>query len=161
VTNWLIESFLGDEKAKALYEVAENNPTPENIESVEEAFKQHAVRVKRVMYIKRLIKGYSVDFDKRVRAKIVRQSLDDDEVNYHNLLPCNEESEKEVEPNELFADKRIQKKFQSLKDIQKQILIYKYVKNMKNKEIAHLLGYSEQRVSYNIKSALKKMKKGA
>ncbi|KQL55949.1 MULTISPECIES: sigma-70 family RNA polymerase sigma factor [Bacillaceae] len=161
MTNALIKSFLEKKSARRLYEVAEKNPTPENIRALEEAFKQYALRVKQISYIKRLIKGYSIDFDKRIRSKVVRQSIDDEEVNYHNLLPSRVEVETEVEPNELFTDERIHRTFQSLKDIQKQLLIYKFVKNLKNKEIARLLGYSEQRVSYNIKSAIEKLKKGA
>ncbi len=127
-------------------------------------------RIKTVQYISRLIKGYSVDFDKRVRNQPLTVSIDEKQtddgystfigmIRAGDVLDDLEHAlDEEGSTAELFADKYISQAFSQLNSMQQTILIYSYFYGYQNKEIALFLDASEQRISYNKKRALERLK---
>lgn len=168
--NPIISRFLEDPENKRLYTQAVNEPTSKNKQILDEAFKHFFVRVKVIHYISRLIAGYSVDFDKRIR-KNEQQLLSLDAL-FHNgqttlldMLAAGDVikdaelvQEEDGHYEELFENEVLQQAFQELKPLQREVLVYSFFYGYRNKDIAKRLAISEQRVSYNKKRGLELLK---
>ncbi|MFS0787975.1 sigma factor-like helix-turn-helix DNA-binding protein [Shouchella sp. 1P09AA] len=166
----MIERFLKDDDHKQLFLTAQQYPTPINRQALDDAFRHFFTRMKTVQYISKLIKGYSVDFDKRIRNQPHFFSLDDegeaeDSTSFLQMIQAGDVLtdvenyfDEEGSIIELFTDKQMTKAFTSLKNLQQTILIYAYFYGYQNKEIALFLDMSEQRISYNKKRALTLLK---
>ncbi|UTR05799.1 sigma-70 family RNA polymerase sigma factor [Alkalihalobacillus sp. LMS6] len=166
----MIELFLKDDDHKQLFLTAQRYPTPMNRQALDDAFRHFFTRMKTVQYISKLIKGYSVDFDKRIRNQPLVLSLDDDgktedSTSFLQMIQAGDvltDVEKHIDEEgsitELFTNKQMTKAFTTLKNFQQSILIYSYFYGYQNKEIALILDMSEQRISYNKKRALALLK---
>jgi RNA polymerase sigma factor (sigma-70 family) len=143
------------------------SPTPHNKERLDEAFAVHFRNAKMYAYISKLIKFYTIDFDKRLNKQkkhVMYEGTDEgislDKMNtnvedstFKEFSELSYELEEHIESEEIYIA------FKQLSNLQMKILNFIYVHQLSNKEIAKLLGESEQKISYNHKSALKKLKK--
>ncbi|AIC95857.1 sigma-70 family RNA polymerase sigma factor [Shouchella lehensis] len=166
----MIELFLKEREHQQLFLTAQQYPTPMNQLALDDAFRRFFTRIKTVQYISKLIKGYSVDFDKRVRNQPLTVSIDEKQtedgystfigmIRAGDVLGDLEQAlDEEGSTTELFADKHISQAFSQLNSMQQTILIYSYFYGYQNKEIALFLDASEQRISYNKKRALERLK---
>ncbi|WP_054709253.1 sigma-70 family RNA polymerase sigma factor [Bacillus sp. JCM 19041] len=162
----IVKMFLNDEYHKELYRLAHENPTTSNKEALDETFKQFFTRVKVIQYISKLISGYSIDYDKRIRKHEQSTSIDSlfekeghasllDVIQSGDVLADIEQvNDEKANIEELFENKVLATSFKHLKPEQQSVLIYSFFYGYKNKEIAKLLAISEQRVSYYKKRAL-------
>lgn len=162
----IVQLFLKEPEHMRLYKRAHEEPSTENKQALDNAFKLFFTKIKVVQYISRLIKGYSIDFDKRTRKK--HQSISIDSTNKENehssldyLFQSADVHADSVKANdekgntdELFENLALAQSFSQLEPIQQTVLIYSFYHGYKNKEIATILAVSEQRISYYKKRAL-------
>ncbi|GGE70710.1 sigma-70 family RNA polymerase sigma factor [Priestia taiwanensis] len=143
------------------------SPTPHNKEQLDEAFTEHFRNAKMYSYISKLIKFYTIDFDKRLnkQRKQVMYEGTDEGISLDKLHTNIEDSTfREVSELSYFLEEHIENEdvyraLKQLNELQMNILNLIYVHQLSNKEVAKLLGESEQKISYNHKSALQKVKK--
>ncbi|BCB36019.1 DNA-directed RNA polymerase sigma-70 factor [Bacillus cereus] len=167
----IVESFLREDKNYFLFKNAIIDPTEENKHRLDLAFKQHYKQVKMISYISKLIYFYSIDFDKKISLNNQRQLLNLDtpisteennttskldiltsskeDLTYLEFENIQKDIKEHISNDILFASLNL------LSDKQLEILKLIYIVNYNNKEVAKLLGESEQTVSYNHKKPLK------
>lgn len=170
----IVESFLREDKNYFLFKNAIIDPTEENKHRLDLAFKQHYKQVKMISYISKLIYFYSIDFDKKISLNNQRQLLNLDtpisteennttskldilasskeDLTYLEFENIQKDIKEHISNDILFASLNL------LSDKQLEILKLIYIVNYNNKEVAKLLGESEQTVSYNHKKAIKKLR---
>ncbi|GAF11865.1 RNA polymerase sigma factor [Bacillus sp. JCM 19046] len=162
----MVDLFLKEPEHKSLYDRAHAQPTNKNKQALDQAFKLFFTKIKVVQYISRLIKGYSIDFDKRTRKRQAFLSIDSN-INEedHSTLDYFIQSadvhtdsvrvnDEQGNTDELFENKLLAKSFKQLDPVQQKVLIYSFYYGYKNKEIAKELAVSEQRISYYKNRAL-------
>lgn len=170
----IVESFLREAENYVLFKNAIIDPTEENKQRLDLVFKQHYKKVKMISYISKLIYFYSIDFDKKISLNKQRQLLNLDtpisteennttskldilasskeDLTYLEFENIQEDIQEHISNEVLFASLNL------LSDKQLKILKLLYIINYNNKEVAELLGESEQTVSYNHKKAIKKLR---
>jgi RNA polymerase sigma factor (sigma-70 family) len=171
----IVESFLKEDKNYFLFKNAIIDPTEENKQRLDLVFKQHYKQVKMISYISKLIYFYSIDFDKKISLTNQRQLLNLDtpisteennttskldvltsskeDLTYLEFENIQKDIQEYISNDNLFASLNL------LSDKQLKILKLLYIVNYNNKEVAELLGESEQTVSYNHKKAIEKLRK--
>ncbi|MEK7019330.1 sigma-70 family RNA polymerase sigma factor [Bacillus sp. FSL R9-9410] len=170
----IVRMFLQETEYYGLFENAIINPTDKNRQLLDNAFKSHYKRVKIINYVSKLIHFYSIDFDKKINLNNSRNILNLDtpiEDNHGNqasrydvLTSENEDTiynniiEVEGDLREHLSNEELYIEFKKLSEKQIKILNLFYIEAYTNREIAQLLGESEQTISYNHKSAIKKLK---
>lgn len=165
----IIQNFLKIEENNILFKKVLEEPNDEESKNaLDIAFQKYYKTVRILGYISKLIHFYSIDFDKKLNnyknkihsdlnsEKDNQQSLDNyfpstkdltfsDFLKYESLL-------EQIENESLY------KNIVSLKPTQQRILELIYRCGLNNKEVAKVLRKSEQTVSYNHRTALKKLK---
>ncbi|WP_448163577.1 sigma-70 family RNA polymerase sigma factor [Bacillus mobilis] len=170
----IVRSFLQSKYNYNLFEEAITNPTPENKQILDQTFKSHFKKIKVIDYVSKLIHYYSIDLQKKITLNKQRNVLNldstvatkdgdmiskydiitlDNEDNTYDKFIQNEDNLQSHLSNELLI-----KSFFKLSKKQIKILNLFYLEEYTNKEIAKILGESEQTISYNHKSAIKKLK---
>lgn len=170
----IVESFLREDENYVLFKNAIIDPTEKNKQRLDLVFKQHYKKVKMISYISKLIYFYSIDFDKKISLNKQRQLLNLDtpisteennitskldvlasskeDLTYLEFENIQEDIQEHISNEVLFASLNF------LSDKQLKILKLLYIINYNNKEVAELLGESEQTVSYNHKKAIEKLR---
>lgn len=166
----VIHLFLEDQKNRELLSTFLAEPCPENKNRLDNAFKVHYKKAKVISYINKLIHFFSIDFDKKVnryhRRNIFLSSLVKDESNGQELLPKGLELQKDIYESVLnnqgllqtISSEELLNAIKTLSNKQLLILDLKYSRNLNNKEIAHILNESPQTISYNLRTAIKRLR---
>ncbi|PEA55041.1 RNA polymerase subunit sigma-70 [Bacillus pseudomycoides] len=170
----IVQYFLKEPKNYALFEQAITSPTEENKQRLDDAFKEHYKKVKMINYISKLIYFYSIDFDKKVSLNKKRYDLNldapinDEERNMTSKLEVLTSSQEDltyldyenIQQNikDHISNEVLLSALNHLSDKQVKILSLLYINKCNNKEVADILGESEQTISYHHKQAIKKLK---
>lgn len=168
----IIQSFLQDERRWDLVRRAIYFPTKQNMQLVDEEFKKFYGSVKALTYLSNLIYYNAINFDKSIQKHDNRemltldQPLQEEEGNkgstckdmlYH---PSSDMTDKIACETMAYyvEDTQLYQGIQTLTPKQQEILTYKYVRGLQNKEIANLFGESPQNVSKLHQRTLQKLK---
>lgn len=166
----VIHLFLQNQKNRDLLSSFIAEPCLENKVRLDNAFKVHYKKAKVTSYINKLIHFFSIDFDKKVnryyRRNIFLSSFVKDDSNARELPFKQLELQKDfydtvLNDQGLLQSITSEELFHAIKTLSsKQLLILelKYSQNLSNKEIAHILNASPQTISYNLRTALKKLR---
>jgi len=173
--NPVIQEFLKDEKHKGIMDIAFKNPSQHNINLLEQTFKTF-YRINRVVrYCTVLIRGRSQDFDKRERNRNAKQQLIFDKNAYEGDSPCidtmgatkagNTETPESIVIEKVeegtvipVVNEGLDKAMRSLTDKQRKILYYRFEEELTNRQIAEILGESEQNVGYWLKKTVRQLR---
>ncbi|MGE7840579.1 sigma-70 family RNA polymerase sigma factor [Lysinibacillus sp. NPDC093712] len=162
--------FLQDQKNRDLLSSFLAEPCLENKVRLDNAFKVHYKKAKVISYINKLIHYYSIDFDKKVnryyRRNIFLSSFVKDENNAQEFPSKQLELQKDLYDTVLnnqgllqsISSEELLHAIKTLSSKQLLILDLKYSQNLSNKEIAHILNESPQTISYNLRTAIKKLR---
>ncbi|WP_230932260.1 sigma-70 family RNA polymerase sigma factor [Priestia sp. TSO9] len=173
--NPVIQEFLKDEKHKEAMHAAFKNPSQTDINLLNQTFKTF-YRINRVVrYCSVLIRGRSQDFDKRERKRNFKQLLVFDknalEDNAPSIKTIGAVLDSNVESPELSVIEKVEegtvipvvneelyKAMRALTDKQRKILYYRFEKMLTNRQIAEILGETEQNIGYWVKKTLKQLR---
>ncbi|MGF9893508.1 sigma-70 family RNA polymerase sigma factor [Priestia megaterium] len=173
--NPVIQEFLKDEKHKTVMDETFKNPSQHNINLLNQTFKKF-YRINRVVrYCSVLIRGRSQDFDKRERKRNAKQVLMFDRNAYEGDAPsvdtigdtifADEKTPESVAIEKVegeiiipVANEELDKAMRSLSNKQRKILYYRYEKMLTNRQVAEILGETEQNVGYWVKKTLKQLR---
>lgn len=161
----ILESFLSVEENNRIYKTYIIAPSNDNRERLDAQFKKHFYIVRCVSYFLKMIHFESRHFDKKQRELNKRYKLSLDTVTelgekISDLIPDQQIpscSGKELE--HMINDPNLYSAILELTDRQRMLLNYIYVENMKNTEIATVLGISQQAVSKAKNKALLNLRK--
>ncbi len=170
--NEVIKSFLKQEKNEQLLSKSLNNPTPNNIEKLDKAFKEYYLKLKIIKYISSLIHFYTIDFDKKNNQVNRRFMLMLDAPVYESennstalidVQPSKYSTEKDFfDSMQTFQDtiesSELYNAYQKLTSKQKEVLDLIYIHQYNTKEVARLYKESPQNISNIHKRALNKIK---
>lgn len=162
----LIEDFLHREENIKVLEDYMNNPNKRNKEVLDKQFKKHFYIIRCISYFIKMIHFESRHFDKKQRRRneIYKLTLDkenDNGVHYIDLVVDFKGIEcitKNLE--EISEDPILHASINNLTEKQKRILYYIFVEEMKDIEVASVLGISQQAVTKAKRRALTKIRKG-
>lgn len=166
----IIRNFLKKKENYHLFTKTLEEPNnPKFEKELNTAFQKHYKSVKILGYLSKLIYFYSIDYDKKsnnYKNKIHSDSNIEQED--QQLTDVYFSSKEDLTFNSFLKyeslldqieDESLYQSIKSLKPTQQKILELIYGYGLSNKEVAMVLGKSEQTVSYNHRSALKKIKK--
>lgn len=169
----LLKKFLAIRDHQEVWHKFTRDPSPQYEQLLNKAFRKFIFQVRFLKYISTSIRYAAIDFDKRLNRirnreqLILDQPLEDEERNLLNerWLKTNdqivEESFFAISMNfaEAIEDPLIYRALRSLTDRQKLIVTLSFVLKYQDKEIADLLGVSQQSVSKTKKVAIEKIRK--
>lgn len=169
----LLKKFLAIREHQEVWHKFTRDPSPQYEQLLNKAFRKFIFQVRFLKYISTSIRYAAIDFDKRLNRirnreqLILDQPLEDEERNLLNerWLKTNdqivEESFFAISMNfvESIEDPLIYRALRSLTDRQKLIVTLSFVLKYQDKEIADLLGVSQQSVSKTKKVAIVKIRK--
>jgi RNA polymerase sigma factor (sigma-70 family) len=169
----LLKKFLAIREHQEVWHKFTRDPSPQYEQLLNKAFRKFIFQVRFLKYISTSIRYAAIDFDKRLNRirnreqLILDQPLEDEERNLLNerWLKTNdqivEESFFAISMNfvEAIEDPLIYRALRSLTDRQKLIVTLSFVLKYQDKEIADLLGVSQQSVSKTKKVAIVKIRK--
>jgi RNA polymerase sigma factor (sigma-70 family) len=169
----LLKKFLAIREHQEVWHKFTRDPSPQYEQLLNKAFRKFIFQVRFLKYISTSIRYAAIDFDKRLNIirnreqLILDQPLEDEERNLLNerWLKTNdqivEESFFAISMNfvEAIEDPLIYRALRSLTDRQKLIVTLSFVLKYQDKEIADLLGVSQQSVSKTKKVAIEKIRK--
>lgn len=169
----LLKKFLAIREHQEVWHKFTRDPSPQYEQLLNKAFRKFIFQVRFLKYISTSIRYAAIDFDKRLNRirnreqLILDQPLEDEERNLLNerWLKTNdqivEESFFAISMNfvEAIEDPLIYRALRSLTDRQKLIGTLSFVLKYQDKEIADLLGVSQQSVSKTKKVAIEKIRK--
>jgi RNA polymerase sigma factor (sigma-70 family) len=171
LNNPIIKSFLENDDNYKLVQEAVSNPTEENQEKVDGAFKEHYNRVKLITYISKLIHFFSIDYDKkanRINRKYLLtldqsiSSENDNETVAKDLIKADYllsfESAYGSTLKDHIENDKLLFALEELTPNQLEILELIYLHHLPIKDIALLLDTSPQNVSNQHRKALNKLK---
>ncbi|MBD7983776.1 sigma-70 family RNA polymerase sigma factor [Sporosarcina sp. Sa2YVA2] len=162
----ILESFMSIAENKDVYKIYMKNPTQENKERLDHHFKKHFYIIRCISYFIKLIHFESRHFDQkqRKRDKIYQLSLDqENESGQRNIELITDHEIKEYPGEKLeqvISDPILYSLFLSLTDRQRMLLNRIYVDNLKDTEVAVILGITQQAVTKAKKNAISKLRKG-
>lgn len=174
--NPIIQEFLKNEEHQLIMSNTFKDPSPNNSNLLNEKFKKF-YQINRIeRYCSVLIKERSINFDKKRKKHINREVVILDkparigpsgEVDTLGSLWEGKETT-EVESVDSIIDqqngilpvknKQLEKAIRALSEKQNKILFYRFQKQYTNREIAKLLGETEQNVGYWLKKTIKQIK---
>ncbi|MFD4704466.1 sigma-70 family RNA polymerase sigma factor [Gottfriedia sp. NPDC058432] len=151
----VVKAFLKKKENKELLLRAINNPSYENKEMLDNAFKKHYKNVKIISYISKLIHFYSIDLYKKNNLYSKRYPLiynhsfknenDKNPYEFESTLKSLEDSTFNTFQNlqdsikDYITDEQIFYSLKLLSEKQLKILNYKFIYNYSNKEIAQII----------------------
>lgn len=174
--NPIIQEFLKDKEHEKAMKDTFGKPSPTNINLLNHTFKKF-YRINRVeRYSSSLIRGRAQDYDKKRNKRERREHVildkpasmgDRDEFDTLGSLWEGKETT-EVESFDSIIEKQngilpvknehLEKAIRSLSDKQSKILFYRFQQQLTNREIADLLGESEQNIGYWVKKTLRQLR---
>lgn len=163
----LVKGFLEEAENQKLYSSYLKNPSDEKKERLDKKFKKHVYVVRCISYFIKLIHFESRNYDKKNRkiSDIYLLTLDSEDYREDKMLVAEENdfyehSNFEHNIEDVVSDPDIYRVISKLTIKQKDLLYYIYVKNLKDVEVALLLGISQQAVTKSKANILKKIRKG-
>jgi RNA polymerase sigma factor (sigma-70 family) len=169
VQNRLFNAFIRSEKGEQLLKMYLSQPSNENLERLDEAFKIYYLKIKTFSYFSKTISFEAKHFDKK-RRKIADRFL--------VILDSPIDEEENITMKDMIADysqyvsnislenwednitnEVIRNSIKVLTKRQKEVIKYSFFQNMRDKEIADKLGISQQAVSKTKKLALNKLRR--
>ncbi|MBA9043239.1 RNA polymerase sigma factor (sigma-70 family) [Bacillus aryabhattai] len=171
--HYLFKTFINKPEHKDLFKEAICNPTKENKESLDMAFKHHCFAVKFLSYLSKSLYFKAINFDKNIRKQNQRNLLildsplksEDESLSLINQLSTDElETDAAVYFNssnieDHLSNEKLLQSIQSLTENQKEILSLSYVEQYTDTEIAKRKNKTQQAVSKTRKFALLKLQK--
>lgn len=165
----IVKSFLSDNTHHTLLENALEFPSKKNIELLDNAFKIHFSEIKLIKLISSTIYYYSIDFDKRIRKERSRYPLivdkptnDNNEILFKDLIVSDFNIDSYLEMNNnlenLLEDEQLINALAKLTKKQKFILNAYYNLELKDVEIAKIMGVTQQSISKSRNRALEKLR---
>ena len=165
----IVKKYLEKPEYFSIFKEYLNEPSNLNYRRLDNSFRAYFRKIKQIAYVKNLIRGFSIDFDKKIRRHDVVISLDakstNNEVSIVDITvggDLNIDIEKQTELKgtleDLIEDYNIVAAIKHLSKKQKTVITYTFVYQYNQKEIAKAMKISEQMVSYYKKSALNSMK---
>jgi RNA polymerase sigma factor (sigma-70 family) len=168
--NPLIQNFLKDRYHAQLFQKAISNPTLENKEELDRAFKLYYFNVRFTSFISSTIYFNAINYDKKQRKHNLRHLLtidspaqNDEDMNFKDSLvdPNGETTIEKILDSEditdYIEDPILYEAVNSLSKKQKEVLSLAYIKCLTDTDIAKLLNKSQQSVSKIHKRALEKI----
>lgn len=166
--NNIISSFLDDKSHQELLMKTLSNPSTENNEELDQAFKRFYFNIRFTSYISSALYFNAINFDKKHRKisnrfpLTVDSNVGGEEGQTFKDIIADRNAEIRVDQlikrnsiMEYLEDRILYEAVQRLTDKQREILYFAYVKGMSDTEIGILLGKSQQVVSKHHKKALK------
>lgn len=161
----ILDSFMSNQENMKFYKLYIENPTKENKERLDKLFKKHFYIIRCISYSIKMIHFESRHFDKKQRRRneIFQLSLDHENNNGKRNIELvadkdsmnysNDKLEQEISDPVLYSS------LLNLPNRQQIILKHLYMDNMKDTEIAMVLGISQQAVSRAKKMPLQSLER--
>ena len=170
VNSNVFKRFLEIEENKKLYSSYLEEPTCENADLLNEQYKYFEKQIVRIAYIKKVIFYESKRFDKKLRkhnkkfdlkldAPISENTFFLDTIQDENSFTYFERVfENDLES--LLSDNELIISLRRLNKKQKQILYYRYVLDLTEKEIAKIYNISQQAISETLHKSINILREG-
>jgi len=168
--NTIVQGFLREKDHFKLFAEAVCNPSKENKDNLDEAFRKYYFTIRFTSYISSSIHFSALNFHKKQRLYASRFPLLLDAETEGTIahkdriedLGANLETYAEREGiresiSEYIADPLLYDAIQSLSDSQKTVLYFAYIKKLNDTEIAEVIQKSQQYVSKSHQNALKRI----
>lgn len=169
----IVRSFLQENTNYELVQQALCSPNEKNRKKVDEAFRKFYGNIRILTYLSNLIYYNTINFDKKMKKHYNRERLTLDQplqnkdgnekLSLGDMLYY---SEPDITDSIIYqtmadyvGDVQLYQAIKVLTSKQQEILTYKYVYGLQNKEIADLLKSSPQNISKLHQTALQKLKK--
>lgn len=163
----LLVEFFEMEDNKSLYNNYLKNPSKDKKIILDDRFKKHVYLTRCVAYLIKSIHFYSQKYDYAVRnnSKKYPLILDSPVDEAYTLIEklstsIQENTEYSSRLEEYISDPDLFNRLELLTERQKEILYLKYIKELKDNEIAKLLNISQQAINKSKNKALTQLKKG-
>ncbi|MEK4079798.1 sigma factor-like helix-turn-helix DNA-binding protein [Solibacillus silvestris] len=170
VNSNVFKRFLEIEKYNKLYNAYLQEPTNTNADSLNEQFKYFERQIIRIAYIKKAIIYESRKFDSKLREHNKKYELNlDAPINEGLAMVDTVQDEKsfiqfenifENDLESLLSDELLITLLKRLNAKQKQVLYYRYVNELTEKEIAKIYNVSQQAISKMIHKSINILREG-
>ncbi|AMO85147.1 RNA polymerase sigma factor sigO [Solibacillus isronensis B3W22] len=170
VNSNVFKRFLEIEKYNKLYNAYLQEPTNTNADSLNEQFKYFERQIIRIAYIKKAIIYESRKFDSKLREHNRKHELNlDAPINEGLAMVDTVQDEKsfiqfenifENDLESLLSDELLITLLKRLNAKQKQVLYYRYVNELTEKEIAKIYNVSQQAISKMIHKSINILREG-
>lgn len=170
VNSNVFKRFLEIEEYNKLYNAYLQEPTSTNADSLNEQFKYFEKLIIRIAYIKKAIIYESRKFDSNIREHNRKYELNLDAPINESLAMVDTvqdensfiqfESIFENDLESLLSDEMLINLLKRLNTKQKQVLYYRYVNELTEKEIAKIYNVSQQAISKMIHKSINILKEG-
>ena len=170
VNSNVFKKFLEIEENRNMYFLYLEEPTSENADTLNEQFKYFEKQIVRIAYIKKVIFYESKRFDSKLREHNKKFDLSLDapiDESASNLGVVQDENsflhferifENDLES--LLSDELLITLLRRLNNKQKQVLYYRYVMDLTEKEIATLYNVSQQAISKMLHKSINVLREG-
>ncbi|MED3922731.1 sigma-70 family RNA polymerase sigma factor [Priestia aryabhattai] len=168
--NRVLKLFFKNKRNKLIYEKAKEDPSPKNLNVLDNAFKQHYFTLSFVNYVSKTLHFSAVTYDQKRRRKEEKTPLTvdapiDEGDTFGDITEdpqVGDISEDIIEKsdsfNELMGDYQLKAAIDKLTENQKVILKKSYIYDMNDTEIARSLQKSQQAVSKTRNKAIEKLR---
>ena len=163
----LLTEFFNEDSNKKLYETFLENKREDIKRKLDERFKRHVFIARCIAYLSKLVHFESQTFDKKRRRNSDTHPLilDKPTETGSNLVDNIESPQslfilESTKIEDYIQDPRLQVNAQLLTNNQKRVLYLVYIRNLKDTEVAKVMGVSQQSVTKTKKTALIKMREG-
>lgn len=170
VNSNVFKRFLEIEEYNRLYNAYLQEPSSTNADSLNEQFKYFEKLIIRIAYIKKAIRYESRKFDSKVREHNKKYELNLDAPINESLAMVDTvqdensfiqfESIFENDLESLLSDEILITLLKRLNTKQKQVLYYRYVNELTEKEIAKIYNVSQQAISKMIHKSINILREG-
>lgn len=173
LSNPVMKDFLKEEEHLRQFVQAICFPTNENKDRLNELFKQFYSEIRLIKYFSTILRNNSINYDKKQRKNKDRYPLildqpvsygDDDHMTLASLIPSENTAivymltENSSHLEEYIDHPQLYRALKQLTPNQKKIIELAYVQELKDTEIAKLLGVSQQSISKTHKKALNRIR---
>lgn len=167
IRDTILDGFMSIEANREIYKRYLDNPITKHQVELDKHFKKHFYMIRCISYFVKMIHFESKHFDRKQRERNKTSQLYLDKVNESGqrnveLIPDqHQESKSYFHTNlvETIENPILYNSILNLTDRQKNLLYYLFIDNMKNIEVAMLLGITQQAVSKAKKVMLNKLRK--
>lgn len=170
VNSNVFKRFLEIEENRKLYNLYLGEPTSENADALNEQFKYFEKQIVRIAYIKKVIFYESKRFDSKLREHNKKFDLNldapiDESVSFKDIVQDENsfihfERIFENDLDSLLSDELLIALLQRLTTKQKQILYYRFVLDLTEKEIANMYNVTQQAISKTLHKSINILREG-
>ena len=167
VNSNVFKRFLEIEENKKLYSSYLEEPTNENANLLDEQFKYFEKQIVRIAYIKKVIFYESKRFDSKLREH-KKKFMDTPTVESASIIDAIQDEKSfshferifENDLESLLSDDMLIMSIRRLNSKQKQVLYYRYVLDLTEKEIANMYNVSQQAISKMLLRSINILREG-